>query len=642
MILSLLVAFSESISIENPGIRLELFLKEVSKQSGQQFHCPTFLNNEVLAASFKDQSIDVLKSQLAKVIHGTWEQKPDGWWLTQTSDQKKEERKWNLDLHRSLFQWQIDALKKHAPKNEWTIKDAEKLWLASKAFKSKSREGPRSASQARALQLQSPESRLVEGIATLLKPEHFSLEGLTQDYNRYCPNGLPGHTLINIDTSDLLSRYGREKQLLSSLSIRKEVDSGKPVHIEIRALGVEPPSLIAYVYDEKWSYLVSCWASYDYGTDEVITEGENFKISPGTEAAFLLSDALMEARYERERDDEMRHLSGFPEAKKVMLNAATTDPLGLLQGRCWVDFAKGRNMPLLVSLEEDVYKSRPKYFVPTIEQKPIVVGMKRIDEDGWVLGRPINPLSNRTWRLDRTYVEAMSKYVYSPDFVTLESQIKVNELERYSSTFAKGCPNEQYFVGYDSPGNGPFCLLGTLSPGQLARCIKGERIPVEQLSDRAKTYLIGLGANSNLNEISPLFSGDWGSTPIYCLPNGIQGMSLGATMSNELKFVFDQDPSNVQESRYDLNLTIYAFAETIKKGLADSSAVLNRPFHLATERTLTASVYLGEKHTDQGIAEPPAMQNESYNWKNLPDRIRQLVLDEIKKLPASGGTVQGN
>ena len=60
-----------TVSIENPGVRLELFLKEVSRQTGQGFHSPTYLNNEVLAASFKDQSIDVLKTQLARVITHT-------------------------------------------------------------------------------------------------------------------------------------------------------------------------------------------------------------------------------------------------------------------------------------------------------------------------------------------------------------------------------------------------------------------------------------------------------------------------------------------------------------------------------------------------------------------------------------------
>ncbi|MEI7985415.1 MAG: hypothetical protein WCI55_07275 [Armatimonadota bacterium] len=106
MVVSFLALSLGTITFENPGIRLEPFLKEMSKQTGVGFHCPTYLNNEVLAASFKDQSIDILKSQLARVIHGTWEQKEDGWWLIQSSDQKKEEEKWMWETRNTVLQMQ--------------------------------------------------------------------------------------------------------------------------------------------------------------------------------------------------------------------------------------------------------------------------------------------------------------------------------------------------------------------------------------------------------------------------------------------------------------------------------------------------------------------------------------------------------
>ena len=140
MMIASFLAFSlGTITFENPGIRLEPFLNEMSKQTGIGFHCPTYLNNEVLAASFKDQSIDVLKSQLARVIHGTWEQKEDSWWLVQTSDQKKEEEKWLWETRNRVIQSQIDVLKAVAPTSEWTTQEAYKYWMDLQASKSSSR-----------------------------------------------------------------------------------------------------------------------------------------------------------------------------------------------------------------------------------------------------------------------------------------------------------------------------------------------------------------------------------------------------------------------------------------------------------------------------------------------------------------------
>jgi hypothetical protein len=60
MIVSLLVSLIGTITFENPGVRLELCLQEMSKQAGQSLRCPVSLKDEVLAASFQNQSIDIV------------------------------------------------------------------------------------------------------------------------------------------------------------------------------------------------------------------------------------------------------------------------------------------------------------------------------------------------------------------------------------------------------------------------------------------------------------------------------------------------------------------------------------------------------------------------------------------------------
>ena len=531
MVVSFLALSLGTITFENPGIRLELFLKEMSKQTGVGFRCPTYLNNEVLAASFKDQSIDVLKSQLARVIHGTWELKEDGWWLIQSSDQKKEEKKWNHDQRYGLFQWEISRLKEYAPTKELTRAEVQKYY--SNRVTGKEIEGPNPIESSpvprrKVLNVMEPENRFQSRISAQLKPEYFDFEGLTKGEKRYTPLGLPGHIKIPIDGEGPLTSFLREFQLGVDLGVTQDRKGSTATNFEIHVGLGEVPDFHITLFNHLWRYVDSCWSSTELGSTDLIAEGETFQLSPESQQRFDYSNLVSEARYDHSQDAILKANPEYEACARVIRHAIQTDPLGLLQGICWVDFAKIQHRPLLVSLEEDVYQMRPTRFVPKVDQLAIKVGMQRVDQDGWILGRPKNPLYNRTWRVDRSIVESFIKIVESSKYFSIENQLRVDDVSRYAWTFAHGIPNEHFLIGFDSRGNGPFCILGTLSVDQLQSCLKGNRLPAERLPERGQIYLQDLTAHGNLDELCPLIKKGEGSTPIYCLPRGTQGMSIGA------------------------------------------------------------------------------------------------------------------
>ncbi len=625
MILSLLAFAGAMISVENPGIRLELFLKEVSKQTGQQLHCPTFLKDEVLAASFKDQSIDIVKSQLARVIHGTWEQKLDGWWLTQTSAQKKEEQKWNHDQRYELYQWEINRLKGYAPTKELTRAEVQKYYanrVTGKEIDGPNLSGIPSVPRRKVLNIMEPENRFQTRIAAQLKPDYFDFEGLTKGENRYTSQGLPGHIKIPINGAEPLASFLRESRLAVDIGVTEARQVSTVTNFEILVDSGEVPGLHITLYNHLWRYVDSCWASIELGAEDLIAEGEEFPLSPESRRRFDYLNLVNEARYDHSQDASLKANHEYETCARVMRQASQTDPLGLLQGICWVDFAKSQHKPLLVSLEEDVYQMRPARFVPKVEQLPMRVGMQRVDEDGWILGRPKNPLYNRTWRLDRSVVETFAKIVESPKFLTLENQLRIDDISRFAWSFAHGFPNAEFLIGFEGRGNGPFCILGTLSSEQLQSCIQGDRIPAEKLPERGRIYLQQLAAHGNLDELCPLIKKDEWSTPMYCLPNGIQGMSIGASETQVPVIALGDKPDAKC-------MHLYSYANKIRKAIQTNSSQLDEPIQLAYRTALTAEVHLGERVVTQTVDQPGEGERKACTWKTLPDSVRREVLERI-------------
>ncbi len=616
-----LAIHANTLTIENPGIRLELFLKEMEHQTGETYRCPVVLKNEVLAASFENQPLETVKTQLAKVLNAGWEKKSDGWWLDQSSEQKREEKRWNSEQRLALYKWQIDALKQDVPKSEWTVAEFQKYWNAAQNPESKGATSIK-AGRFKAM-MNTPEGRFEARIAAQLRPEYFYTEGLYRDLLHYSPRGLAQHLPLAIDIDEPLRLFQNEMQIYSTVTGQRGGSVAAPAHVEVRNSDRGIPELSMVIYDQQWNYVSSCWLSIDLDTSPVEAEGESFPLSNATKKRLDYYDLLEENRYDRKEDGRMRADPEFAACRDGMLNATKADPLGLRQGLCWIDFAKSKHQPLLVSLEEDAYQFRPHYLVPKPGQSGLKIGMERIDDGGWTLGRPRNPLLNRTWRTDRSLVERFSKLVYSPEFLSLNSQIQIDDIIRYSYSTSSGIPNEAFLIGYDYRGNGPFCLLGCMSSDQLDAAIRGDRFTPSQLAPRAATYLTELWANGNLNALSPRSRGDF-ACAAYCLPNRYQGMTIGANETQVPVFTTSTESTAT-------GVPLGRFAGFIYQGLQNKEpANLDKPFQTWQERAITAEVHLGDKVVTQTVSEPGPGERHTFTWKTAPDSVKKPILDTIK------------
>ena len=624
MIVSLLALFGGTITFGSPGIRLELFLKELTKQTQVPFRCTATLNDEVIAASFTDQSIDTVKAQLAKVIHGTWEQKGDVWWLFQTSEQRKEEVQWAIDCRRITLKAQLDGLKAVAPKSEWTIQDAEKYWRDYTAYRSGKSEGPRNSSVWRKLRLSSPEARFCAGIATQLTPQMFISDPVNFNLARYSVRGLPGHIELPIDTTELTRKYIAERDLFAMVS-QGNANAEKPAHLELRYTGGERPFLFFSWLNKDWRYIGNSFPGV-YLTINLKPKGEVFPLSAATQRLVQIQRELSSAQDSNEVFDRDKSDPIFSEAIATMFDATKRDPLGIIDGKCWIDFSKSLTKPLLVNLKEDMVLFRAPLAVPTLEQPELSAGMTRIDADGWVLGRPTNPYFNRVWRLDRSYAEEYARLAKS-ESTSWYGHVRRSFINTYQSFGKSGIPSGEFIQDKSRDYSDLASVLGAAPEGLLQSLLNGARIPVTQLPQISQDLLKYSIDEGGLNELSPIEGRDAGDyCPLVSMPQGIRGITVGATLSTEPEFVFDSAPVEDYGEELDLGSMAYLISQS-----KPDSPLQNKPFKLGTKKVLIVTFYLGNKSKSNTLAEPSQDTSmPKYTWKNLPDAVRQQVFNKIK------------
>jgi hypothetical protein len=254
--------------------------------------------------------------------------------------------------------------------------------------------------------------------------------------------------------------------------------------------------------------------------------------------------------------------------------------------------------------------------------------MLRQDSEGWVLGRPLNPLHNRTWRVDRADIERYAKLTKVAMTPNLYPLAQINAVIQQIDLFSSGVPNGQFLLDDRRVSLDLTCILGTMSEEQLENCLRGGRISVSELTPKGKEFLKVLASQGGLNDLTPYDVKDAGTlNPLFYLPRGIEGMSIGASLRSEPEFRFEADPDEDHSPVQD----VWSLARMLKNAKSDSP-FFDAKFRLGSKRTLVATAYLGRKSTSDQSSTPIIEPDlPTYTWKTLPESVRQQVLNEMKK-----------
>ncbi|MBS1701443.1 MAG: hypothetical protein JST12_07270 [Armatimonadetes bacterium] len=620
---ALAIALSGSlVSIHNPGIRLELFLKEFSKQTGEIYECSPQLRDEVLAASFDSQSAEVLKRQLACIIHASWEKRTNRWWLAQTDEQKKEERQWMQNTRNTILQMEFDEFKGLTPTTDWTANDAVQFQVETKAkVKQLDNSDKRRAWNSEHLK-KGPEGRFFAALVNQLSPSMLKPGNYHGQVSVYSTNGLPNQLNLPIKMDQALARYRNDLGLQDQV-LRRGLLTSDIWHYELECSNSEIPDLVVTLFDRKWKAR-HVYSNLDWNPDVLIAEGEDFPISSETKSR------LASAYGKDPGDISTKTLEDIYTA---FANATQQDPLGIIDGRCWMEFASFKKMPLLVNLQE-VWDLQPSQYVPKPQQNGFKVGMTRVDANGWILGRPRNPLLNRLQRFDRSTLEKAYSLVKEPAKEDLTAKLALQEILCYEGEFTSGIPHSTLIAGFFTLPDWLMGALGTLTPDQLKDCLTGNTLPVLDLSDRAKAYLETALDNWDVDLSVPYFQG-FRTCPRYQFPNGIATMRLGASIGESYEFAFDEPIDEY------INLfPTEDFAEMVRSALEENPEFLDKSFKVVKTSMITATAYVGSQSMSREMTfeESKAKTSpKSYTWKTLPKPIKDRVLVKIKKIDDERG-----
>ncbi len=634
-----ILAQGKTISFENSGLRLELFLKEIERQTGETYRCPIYLKNEVIAASFENQTIESVKSQLARVIHAGWEKKPDGWWLDQTSDQKKEEVKWNLDQRRAFLAKQIETLRKNIPDKVWGAKEAEKYCKDLVDSRRRTGEGIWTSAQRRQLRFRGPQYRFEQRVGSMLDANMFPGDGLVYDLNRYCSNGLRSHLSINLDATSAMADFASERDMYMTISANDKgtstldpflpmrSDAGPPVHLEVSVENGEVPYLDMVLYDRNWKYVAAFSPGYD-GLSEFFrssrTKFESFVMSEKTKAMDTLSNSSYLGMADPTSVKKIYESAEYLEMVSTMQSARTKDPLGLLIGRCWIDFAHGVHRPLLVNLTETTGGRLNRISIPQLNPDLPAEGMMRVDADGWILGHPINPLYNRSWRMDRSEIERWTRLRTSPDAESLEKQIQSQDILDNSELTSQGIPFQDFFS--DSPYEmSPLGILGGLLDQKWRLCLQGGRRDIASLAEKYQRYKLVklLGGELKMADTSQGDLMDY--CPFYAFPNGVQGMML--TISITPDFSFDLENPSEDEKLFEL------FRKQLREGKVSPETKVK----WQNVRNLTMKILYGKTEFESSFAETIRNDLPFVAWKSVPDNVKQQIAIYCRTIDDSDG-----
>ena len=613
----------ETVSIENPGIRLELFLKEVSRQTGVGFHCPTSLKNEVLAASFKDQSIDVLKSQLARVIHGTWEQKDDGWWLVQTSDQKKEEEKWHRDLRRKAIQDLIDAAKANLPGKEWTIKEADQYRQEGANMRQPNRERVNSSAERRRYLAKAPSGRFMASLFSQLKPEMFPLDLLEPDFQLYTINASKIGKELPLDLAKNLEILDRESFLVSITGEDSDIQRNSQ-HVIVNMPNSFPLRPDVTTYDNKWQ--MTSYNSPSLLTPTIRVNGELF--APSKLLSEIVAALSYRPTYYEETgklvDDKSKMEPIWSRVNATFLDALNRDPLGLFQGQSWLDFAREKMQPMLASLCDNPVNRDPKLMVPTPNQTQTNFFVKRDDADGWIVGRPVDPLWNRSHRIDRTLILDYVKRTMRDELATIEDQVIATDIGFYARAFCYDIPNVnllQNDIRSESVSCAMFgaALRAGIRPDPQTGIIDIQKLPRYAQGELYGNYMDGTLLRLVMDEEYS------GICPQFLMPNGIRGIYLKVVPSFEPTFEVKNEAGTSEV------LLLSTFAFLVAENMDEKVPLDKLTFRLGRVRTMKVSLCLGERSMDSELFDPFVGPLVASSWNSMPADVKKMVLDKIRE-----------
>jgi hypothetical protein len=408
-----LVIQSTPINVESPGIRLVNLIPKLASEARLSLSVVPYLENDVVAIRTMGRPWEEVKSNLAKVLNATWEEKDGRFVLTQTSEQQKQD----LDARYGCIASKIRRLKEelapHYAAEAWSETQFG-TWLArvTKSFEpeqSLATRLPEMIWQRRS----EPTGRFMSRLFNGIEPREFLKVGPTLEHHPFSDLQIPLHAQISVPTSAILASLNSEVEMVRSLPgfDWKNSQPSKTIrnaaHWQLKLTEAGADALIANVtlLDSRGE---SCQTISEFSNFPVpklfeamrgkpkLTEFAQIRLRDASKLDSSYNDGATAQQIEAGNKERLEAIGFVRELCIQWSKSEREDPLGYLGGDGWRLFSEESGKPMLSLLSDDGSNE-----VVTPQSPASTGGTYRADTMGWIIGMQRDPYYVRQNRVDR-------------------------------------------------------------------------------------------------------------------------------------------------------------------------------------------------------------------------------------------------
>ena len=508
------------VSIELRGVRLENAAMPLAKVLGMEFlEIGPTLKDHVILLRTKNVEPEVLKSNLAKVLNGTWEHRKEGWRFTQTDEQKVAERKIYDKARYKFFSEMTEKSKKKIsefkPFDEASCKQIinELKNISSTKFNRNNNSIWRRIEK---IDQQSPMGRFAFRAALRITPEMWMK--LTEDNPRivFCTRPTEMQQPFPFRVDDLLAQTVQEQNLwstyaggeplrgpragnddeesyyyLGNLNEHRQPFLTKDLDTVTMTIELNSESIEFNAYDAKGkSTFNSNINFYEYSDEDYNydfrAEFEKMKkkmVKVEGEAAEYL-DAVSPINLYGRRDSLKKSLS--PGLLAKLLNPEKIDPLSIAAPYVYLTSIETPNVIMVMNDEQRMSRFPEFKESRYLRYRPANI----VDADGWFLLSQPNPIASRKQMPDRKKLGPMMRFMNAnkrplniEEQATFALQLPWNTDNSYAYQSHLNLISNTEVESYNN--RSALRVYGALTPGNRDQARKGG-VPFSALSDEAK------------------------------------------------------------------------------------------------------------------------------------------------------------
>lgn len=666
-------AFPQPITFTTKAVPTRQVLQELSKQAGVKLEATNEMQDEPLIVRLNKVPLKKAMDEIAAIFDADWVDHHGYWQLERSSDKRAEIRRGILEKREKAIQHSYQELQKRQDEIPALNSESADALVKGLYEDAKKRAAGGDTDDQKEMDMQSrlPWTRLTRSIVLSMDPSELAaIQTNRRVVFATSPNALqrplrdlPSKAFTDFNAEMTLLNASFQKVvpqqdhgLLNELTqpgkgpLARIVVASQPfphdetLHLQFHFLDAQSQDLATDSQDLGTTIEDWMGNQKDYATLRQAAQKEGFPLGPvGQEIA---------PRTGQHQPGEWRRLS--TEAEYALLHPVEQDPLSLATSDIILTSAQkaGENAICLATDETEFYalnsgrlgKTSLAAF-ETIAEKQC--GMTFTEADGWLIGKPTDPLDAEVGRMPRPLLQSFIQEAAKEGFISIDNAANLCEAAPIDANLMLSSEYSHFLVPegiLETLDSDPdiLRLIGSLSPVQRHGAAKGSiTLRVGDLSAEQK----GILQRWAFDGFNPLEQGDSSFDAIQNVQNQERTDFYPKGLPDDVEIlvtdvsepVFFVRETNFGGGSYDMSLPGDALASAIADSQHPELSSMTNPSRLdklskGIERTVSIRLVSGSKSMDDVAREEHRPTGE---MQTIDQFLTSLPSDEREKIDAA-------